>query len=416
MAAEPLTRRGAGQAPGDRRLARILYVLPKPDFFARGRRGRVAHATGVVSGLLAAGTAVVVASGPGVRDHVSDTTGLDFLEVENTGRGVVAARRWLTRLIAQVDARLVQDPLIGAVIVRYAVSNAAAWSGVMRRHADRTWCIEVNSLAYHQYRSLPMPIRRAMLRFETGTLREAQLVSVVSAPLREDICASRPALCKRIVVVPNGGPIRSQPQLPLPDADRGGSAAGTPARFTYLGVFQPYYEFDLVVRAFREMRRAGVPAELHFHGYGPGYEPLRAECSAEEGVHFHGPYDLARLVHDGVLGDATVLLLPNRPAGMSEIGSPIKLYEYMTLGRPIIAADVGQARTVLQHDKTALLYRAGSVESCRDAMTRLALDPALRAAIARSAWDDFLRHHTWAARMRALLDALERVSGGHDAR
>ena len=51
-----------------------------------------------------------------------------------------------------------------------------------------------------------------------------------------------------------------------------------------------------------------------------------------------------------------MLVLPNSSSAISErYTSPLKLFEYLTLGRPIVASDLPAIREVLTHERTALL-------------------------------------------------------------
>ena len=57
---------------------------------------------------------------------------------------------------------------------------------------------------------------------------------------------------------------------------------------------------------------------------------------------------------------ATMLILPNAKSAISErYTSPLKLFEYLALGRPIIASDLPSIREVLTDGDTALLVPAG---------------------------------------------------------
>ena len=55
-----------------------------------------------------------------------------------------------------------------------------------------------------------------------------------------------------------------------------------------------------------------------------------------------------------------MLVLPNTASAISErYTSPLKLFEYLTLGRPIVASDLPAIREVLTDGRTALLVPPG---------------------------------------------------------
>jgi glycosyltransferase involved in cell wall biosynthesis len=103
---------------------------------------------------------------------------------------------------------------------------------------------------------------------------------------------------------------------------------------------------------------------------------------------------------------ADVLVLPNPPSAIStRFTSPLKLFEYMATGRPIVASDLPAIREVLEDNVTALLVRAGDPEAIAEAVGRVVNDPALGARLARAA-ALAVSDYSWdrrAARIEALL-------------
>lgn len=84
--------------------------------------------------------------------------------------------------------------------------------------------------------------------------------------------------------------------------------------------------------------------------------------------------------------------------------SPLKLFEYMAAGRPVVASDLPAWADVVQDGDTALLVPPGDADALAAAVARLRADPALRQRLAENARARALAHYTWEARARALLD------------
>jgi glycosyltransferase involved in cell wall biosynthesis len=93
--------------------------------------------------------------------------------------------------------------------------------------------------------------------------------------------------------------------------------------------------------------------------------------------------------------------------------SPMKLFEYMAHGKPIIAADLPAIREVLTDGETALLCEPGDVEAWRKAVERLRTDPDLRVVLGEAAFARLQRDYTWEGRARAVI---ERASAELDRR
>jgi glycosyltransferase involved in cell wall biosynthesis len=104
--------------------------------------------------------------------------------------------------------------------------------------------------------------------------------------------------------------------------------------------------------------------------------------------------------------DVCALPLP-WTAHFAHYASPIKLFEYMAAGRPIIASDLPSTREVLTEGETALFFPPDDVEAIRAAVERLRSDPALRGELAAHGRALALEKYTWEARARAILAFLE---------
>ena len=88
--------------------------------------------------------------------------------------------------------------------------------------------------------------------------------------------------------------------------------------------------------------------------------------------------------------------------------SPLKLFEYMASGRPIVASDLPALREVLRPDENAVLVEAGDAEALAAGVARLLGDAALASRLAAQARED-VREWTWdkrAERIEALLEAV----------
>ena len=102
------------------------------------------------------------------------------------------------------------------------------------------------------------------------------------------------------------------------------------------------------------------------------------------------------------LREADVVTLPNPASAISsEFTSPLKLFEYMASGRPIVASDLPSLREVLRHEENALLVEPGNPQALTAGILRIKNDAALGRRLAAQASDD-VREFTWARRAERL--------------
>ncbi len=98
--------------------------------------------------------------------------------------------------------------------------------------------------------------------------------------------------------------------------------------------------------------------------------------------------------------------------------SPLKLYEYMAMGLPIVAADVPSAREALKDGTTARLYKAGDAAALAAVLEDVAADRRLAMRLSKAAAEEGARH-SYAARAERLVGLFSRAispSGGRESR
>lgn len=83
--------------------------------------------------------------------------------------------------------------------------------------------------------------------------------------------------------------------------------------------------------------------------------------------------------------------------------SPLKIFEYMATGKPIIASKLPVLQEVLTHEKTALLYEPEDIEGWIAGLIRLRDDTQLRKSLGEGALREFQAKYTWKSRANLVL-------------
>jgi hypothetical protein len=83
--------------------------------------------------------------------------------------------------------------------------------------------------------------------------------------------------------------------------------------------------------------------------------------------------------------------------------SPMKMFEYMATGVPIVSSDLPVLREILHDGQNALLVRPDDVAEWLGGIDRLTADPELGQRLGASAHAQYAAHHTWDQRARSLL-------------
>ncbi|MET0029437.1 MAG: glycosyltransferase family 4 protein [Candidatus Thiodiazotropha sp.] len=118
----------------------------------------------------------------------------------------------------------------------------------------------------------------------------------------------------------------------------------------------------------------------------------------------------------GLYADSDLVILPYQPdLGHADGISPMKLFEAMAAGRPVIASDIPPLREILSHGQNALLADPKDPAAWLAAVAQLRDDPELALRLARQARQD-ASAYSWPQRAAGIAGAIGlRPLGSHAA-
>jgi len=252
----------------------------------------------------------------------------------------------------------------------------------------------------------PSKLRRLAAR-DGSVWRRADGYVTITAGLKAEL-ERRFGARQDVAIVPDG--VRAALPAASVQLSASGSASGSQFTIGYAGHLYPWKGVDLVIEAVTALQdtRALI---VGGHPQEPDLARVQAlviqlDCASR--VTFTGlvpPTEVAAR-----LRETDVLVLPNPASAMSRAFiSPLKLFEYMAAGRPIVASDLPSIREVLTHERNALLVAPGNPPALTAAIRRLKDDRALGARLATQALED-VSEYTWAKRAERLDALFEQVS------
>ena len=275
--------------------------------------------------------------------------------------------------------------------------RVAATSGV--RHV-----VEVNAL----------PMRRAA-GWQGGAEPTPGEDALAGADLRvavsEQVAAEVRLRCgdSPLVVVPNGVDIKLFGDRPDPAPTRACLGLPVAARLLcFTGSLRHGQGIDVAVEAM-----AALPHDVHLVVAGDG--PMRQDLASRAhalGLHarIHWLGQVAHAAVPGVLAACDVALAPY-PATPDFGRSPLKLYEYLAAGIPVVASSIGQIVHATDGGRWGCLVHPGDPVALAAGVADVLRDPAVAAERAERARLHALAENGWTNRAQRILSATASLAG-----
>jgi glycosyltransferase involved in cell wall biosynthesis len=376
---------------------RIAYICADRGVPVFGWKGSSVHVREVIGAMLAAGAEVDLFASrcEGKRPPRWENVRLHRLPI-NTDEDLAAQERASLATNEQLAALLQRTGPFDLVYERYSL-----WSHASMEYAQEVDCpglLEVNApLIEEQARHRGLVDRAAAEHVAERAFASATALLAVSDEVAAHL-RQFPMIQDRVHVIPNGvNPDRFPPGLP---ASRP-AAAGI---FTvgFVGTLKPWHGLENLVESFSLFQRRVPESRLLIVGDGPGRKQLQADAKARglrKVVEFTGavcPEEIPALLASMDVGVAPY------PKMDGFYFSPLKVFEYMAAGLPVVASRIGGLTNLIRHEENGLHCPPGDATALADALMRLQVDRPLRDRLGRQARAAVMRHHTWTAVVRRI--------------
>ena len=352
----------------------IAYVCLDPGIPVFGTKGASVHIQEVVREYRRRGHDVTVYATRRGSDVPDDLAELRVVDVPITTRDEEERERAQQAASASVSD-MVRAGGYDLVYERYSLfSTVIAECGV-------PGILEVNAPLIDEQRTHRMLVDEQAADAALQEQVQAALATIcVSDPVRDWVIARTEGT--RVFTVPNGVNVhRITPQPESP---------GAPV-VTFVGTLKPWHGVDVLLRA-----RAQAHKDWQLRIIGDG--PMRVELD-----------DLARSLGIDVdfRGAVTPDAIPQHMAGTAigvapypamdtdsdQYFSPLKVYEYMAAGLPVVASRVGQLPEIM--GESAYLVPPSDPEALAEALDALVANPVERARVGSDNRRQAEREHSW---------------------
>src|SRR3989454_3198375 len=417
---------------------KILYLCSDLGIPVLGRKGASVHLRSLVTAFVRAGHSVVLAApllnkspweGPAKLDvsllHLppsADTVNAvlalkafnEMLDVASPLPGELRGILYNQEIVTPLKRRFDNDPpdFIYERASLYSTAGVA-----LARELNVPLLVELNAplAVEHSTYYGGTGLGELAAQAERWTLVQADAVLAVSSPLRDHV-VSLGVEPGRVQVVPNGVVATLFHPAPPEPSSRARWSLGAGPILGFVGGLRRWHGVEVLPTLLERLVQRYRGLRLVIVGDGPlrgELEHTLKERGLTRSVVFTGS-----LPHEEVadlIRQFDVALAPYPRPEHAFYFSPLKLFEYMACGVPVVAAALGQIAEVVRDGETGLLYPPGEMDALIGACDRLLADPALRQRLAQAAAKEGHGLYTWdhnATRVVELARALIRAWQG----
>ena len=388
---------------------KILYSFPHPaDRLGSQGAGHVIRATALLNALEMLGNEVVrveAASESRTRASVGVYRNLVrnllprhiAMKVRDLGR-IRHGKRYAVRLLEAAQRN--KPDLILETHIAFSLAGK-----IVSERTGVPLVLDDCSPAWEEEQQYGVGLRDAALRIHREVTGHASLVIAVNDTMRKYLLDGGLS-ADRVITVENGFDesifnsgnnghrCRKRYQIP-----------GDAVVIVFVGSFQPYHRVDLLLEAFSAMPNEQTGAYLLLVGGGRSVTDCRAlaeKLGVTDRVIFTDRIAYEDVPSHVAAGDIAVMPATN------SYGNPMKIYEYMAMGKAVVAPFQPTIEEIATHGKDSFLFEPENIGSLAQALDALVVDQELRRRLGEQG-RRLASEHTWNKRAVLLQSAFERA-------
>ncbi len=288
---------------------------------------------------------------------------------------------------------------------RYMIFNASAV--LIGKRYDIPVFLEVNAplaLERSEQKDERLYLKKIAFVLEKWICNNSFKTIVVSTPLKKYLMAQG-VVEDKIFVLPNGVNIKKF--RPLPKDVGLLDALDLPQHsliIGFVGILRPWHGLDLLLAAFKKIYRKHTNVRLLIVGDGPIREDIEKQIEENR---LNGKVIITgRVKHDDIARYISLFDIAVSPKA-TFYASPMKILEYMALGKAVVAPNTENIQDIVEDGKSGVLFESGMVDALEDSLLKLIADRNLQKGLGAKARNCIFSKFTWENNVRLVEKMLE---------
>lgn len=278
--------------------------------------------------------------------------------------------------------------------------------------------LEINADLLEQRKFKGVPERGLRRLFAVWATRmcfnAAAKIICISADLKDHLSKNWSIEERKLTVLPCAADVDAFGPNHNPELVRRGLGLTTEPIVIWVGGYYPWHDLDLLLTSFTLVLQRYPSAKLVLVGDGPIRQSIAQKVQKnglQQSIIMTGAIAHADVPEMLSIADIAVVPSAPVPASRGGTGTPLKLFEYMAAGKPIVATALNQAAEVIQDGHNGLLVEAGDIHGFAEAILTLLNNPAERGRLGQNARQQAINLYSWEEYTRRLEDIYLNVLG-----
>ena len=234
-------------------------------------------------------------------------------------------------------------------------------------------------------------------QIEIPVIQRADKIIVISEQMKQNLIELKLKSEDRILALPNG----VDPRLFQSDDKRKieyREKVGIPADRVVVGFAGTFGNWHGIPELTEAIKKIVQHERISFLLMGDGLmkKDMQKELEQYSNVIFTGLIPFSEM--PGYLDCCDILVISNSwdpKFNKPFFGSPTKLFEYMSMGKAIVASRLEQISEILEDNISAMMFTPGDADEMANSIKLLAEDAELRRTIGKNARESVIKNHTW---------------------
>lgn len=273
------------------------------------------------------------------------------------------------------------------------------------------YVIEKNGIMEDEFRSRGFSelIIKILRLVERINFRLSSKIVCVTEGIKQEIARRYRVDERKLLVIPNGANTKLFRPLDEKECRRRLGLEEDAFYVGFVGSFSPWQGLETLIEAAKQVKGHGL-SEIKYLLVGDGeLEPILRRKVREDGLEgemqFTGRVAYEEIVY--YMNAFNVAVAPFTTKGSEALGSPLKIYEYLACGRPVLASRVDGVKEVIEEGRCGYLFESGDAKELAEKILQSYHERDSLAELGRNGRRLVEEKYNWRETARQVVDVLQ---------